>query len=205
MNNFDKNNYVIVKEAINKKVAEFVFKYFLNKKKVADYLFAKTQIYSTLWGCYDDTQIPNTYCAYGDMTMDTLLQICLPIIEKNIDRKILPTYSYARLYKKGDRLNRHKDRFSCEISTTLNLGGDKWAIFIEPNKNVSPVKITLESGDMLIYKGSLCDHWRNTFEGEVCGQVFLHYNNILTNGSEKNIYDGRAMLGLPKEFYGELK
>ena len=205
MNNFDKNNYVIVKEAIDKKVATFVFKYFLNKKKVADYLFAKTQIYSTLWGCYDDNQIPNTYCAYGDIAMDTLLQICLPIIEKNTDRKILPTYSYARLYKKGDKLNKHRDRFSCEISTTLNLGGDKWAIFIEPNKDKNPVEILLEPSDMLIYKGSLCDHWRNTFKGEVCGQVFLHYNNVSTNGSEKNIFDGRDMLGLPKEFYGEIR
>ena len=26
--------------------------------------------------------------------------------------------------KKGDVLHRHKDRYSCEISTTVNLGGD---------------------------------------------------------------------------------
>ena len=28
-------------------------------------------------------------------------------------------------------LKRHKDRPSCEISTTLNLGGDPWPIFID--------------------------------------------------------------------------
>jgi hypothetical protein len=38
--------------------------------------------------------------------------------------KLYPAYTYTRLYKKGDELKRHKDRFSCEISTTMNLGGD---------------------------------------------------------------------------------
>ena len=36
--------------------------------------------------------------------------------------------------KPGDVLHRHKDRFSCEISTTLNLGGDPWPIHLEPKK-----------------------------------------------------------------------
>ena len=49
----------------------------------------------------------------------------------NLD--LIPTYSYAIAYKRGDKLRRHKDRPSCEISTTLNLGGDKWPIFLEPS------------------------------------------------------------------------
>jgi hypothetical protein len=35
------------------------------------------------------------------------------------------------LIKKVMNLRRHKDRPSCEISTTLNLGGDPWPIFID--------------------------------------------------------------------------
>ena len=42
---------------------------------------------------------------------------------------------------------------------------------------------------------SVKDHWREKFEGEVCTQVFFHYNK---KGS-KNIYDGRARLGLPSD------
>ena len=61
-------------------------------------------------------------------------------------------------------------------------------------------KVNLEQGDMLIYKGNICEHWRNAFEGEICGQVFLHYNNKDTEGSEKNIYDNRPLLGLPKNY-----
>ena len=35
--------------------------------------------------------------------------------------------------KKVMILKRHKDRFSCEISTTMNLGGDDWPIYLEPS------------------------------------------------------------------------
>jgi hypothetical protein len=60
-------------------------------------------------------------------------------MEKQTGLKLIPTYSYARIYKKGDILHRHKDRFSCEISTTLNLGGDSWPIYIEPNPKMGKV------------------------------------------------------------------
>ena len=47
-------------------------------------------------------------------------------MEKETGLSLYPTYVYVRIYKKGDILHRHKDEFSCEISTTMNLGGDKW-------------------------------------------------------------------------------
>ena len=65
--------------------------------------------------------------------METLLQKVKPIMEKESGVKLTETYSYARIYKKGDELKRHKDRYSCEISTTMNLGGDDWPIFLEPS------------------------------------------------------------------------
>ena len=56
---------------------------------------------------------------------------------------------------------------------------------------------------MLVYKGNLCEHWREAFEGTDCGQVFLHYNNQATKGSSDNIFDGRPHLGLPSWFKGQ--
>ena len=55
---------------------------------------------------------------------------------------------------------------------------------------------------MLVYKGNLCEHWREAFKGTDCGQVFLHYNNQATKGSSDNIFDGRPHLGLPSWFKG---
>jgi hypothetical protein len=115
-------------------------------------------------------------------------------MEKVTKLKLVETYSYARIYKKGDVLERHKDRPSCEVSNTLNLGGDLWDIFLKSSNKEH--KIRLSPGDMLVYSGCELEHWREPFKGKDCAQVFLHYNNIKTMGI-KNKFDGRPDLGLP--------
>ena len=53
---------------------------------------------------------------------------------------------------------------------------------------------------MLVYRGVELEHWRKPFEGEVCVQVFLHYNDKdLTIGKK---YDNRPFIGLPSWFKG---
>jgi len=217
---FSKNNFLVIKNAIEPKVAEFVYNYFLMKRQVARTYFDTRFIspFTTEWGVWNDEQMPETYSHYADIAMETLLLSVQPKMEKQLKLKLIPTYAYARIYKKGDILRRHKDRFSCEISTTLNLGGDKWPIYIDPTgsdnvideyKNIHKpnapvgVKVDLNPGDMLVYKGSLCEHWRNAFEGTDCAQVFLHYNNKKTKGASDNIYDGRPHLGLSHWFKGK--
>ena len=120
-------------------------------------------------------------------------------MEKESGIKLTETYSYARIYKKGDELKRHKDRYSCEISTTMFLGGEDWSIFLEPSgeRDKKGIEITLERGDMLMYRGCDLEHWREPFEGENCGQVFLHYNDASNPKAKFNKFDGRPMIGLP--------
>jgi hypothetical protein len=144
--------------------------------------------------------------------METLLVKVLPVMASETGLELVPTYSYARLYKKGDELKRHKDRHSCEISTTIHLGGDPWPIFIDgtgadnvidEHKNIHKpnapegTKVFLEVGDMLVYSGYELEHWREPFEGNTCGQVFLHYNHVDGPFAEKNRFDNRPMLGVP--------
>jgi len=213
--NFKKDGFTVVEKAIDSNIANFVYNYFLMKRQVAKTMFDERYIspFTTEFGVWNDEQVLNTYSHYADIAMETLLLAVQPVMEKQIKLKLIPTYSYARIYKKGDILHRHKDRFSCEISTTLNLGGDAWPIFIEPDEtkgkhvdgkyfteNTVGVKVNLEPGDMLVYRGNILEHWRDVFEGENCGQVFLHYNDINTVGAQKNIYDNREFLGLPDYF-----
>jgi hypothetical protein len=202
--NFKKNKYIIVKKTISSDMADFIYKYFLLKRQVAKTLFESRYIspFTTEFGVWKDEQVPDTYSHYADIVMETLLVKVMPIMEKATKLKLNPNYSYARIYKKGDILHRHKDRFSCEISTTLNLGGDPWPIFLEPSgeSNKEGIKVNLEPGDMLIYKGNDLEHWRDAFEGENCAQVFLHYNDIKTKGADQNIFDKRIHLGLPGYF-----
>tara|TARA_E500000318_G_scaffold80219_1_gene75316 strand:- start:758 stop:1378 length:621 start_codon:yes stop_codon:yes gene_type:complete len=196
-----KRKYVIIRNIITKDVADFLFSYIKLREKALLKLKEKKLI-STLdasYGTMGDPQIKDNFSIYGDPAFDNLLLYCKDKIEKEINLKLIPNYSYARLYKKGAELVRHKDRFSCEITTTLNLGGDHWPIYIEPSgqENLEGVKVDLNPGDMVIYRGDLCEHWREVFDKEICGQVFLHYNNIETDPESKNIYDTRPYLGMP--------
>jgi hypothetical protein len=203
IDNFKKNNYVVVKKAISTELANFCYDYFLLKRQVAKTLFELNYIspFSNYFGTWGDSQVPKTYSHYSDIVMETLLLKLKPLMEKNTSLKLHETYSYARIYKNGDILHRHKDRPSCEISTTLNLGGDSWPIYLEPSgeNNKKGFKINLKPGDMLIYKGCLLEHWRDKFEGQNCGQVFLHYNNANNKELLSNKFDGRIHLGLPKD------
>ena len=201
-------NYKIIKNAISKELAGFIYDYFLIKRRVARKLFDDGYISPDTpdFGVWTDKQIPNTYSHYADIVMETLLEKIKPVMEENTGLKVLPTYTYARIYKKGDILKRHKDRPSCEISTTINLGGDSWPIYLEPSgeKGKEGIKVNLNPGDMLIYRGCELEHWREAFEGDNCGQVFLHYNEANSPEGQKNIYDGRPFIGLPQQYKKKL-
>jgi len=215
---FKKNKYTIIRKAIDKDLAAFVANYFSMKKQVLDTCRKARYIspYETLLGYYEgeNEQIPNTYSCYSDIAMETLLLKCQPVMEKTTGLKLYPAYTYARIYKKGDELKRHKDRFSCEISTTMNLGGDDWPIYLEPDStkggvkegigyvsdNTKGIEVNLKPGDMLVYSGCELEHWRKPFKGKECIQVFLHYNNRKTPGAKDNMFDKRPHLGLPSWF-----
>ena len=207
------NKYQVIKGALSYELANFVFNYFLLKRDAVKYMYEKNITYDNgMFGTWTDAQIPNTYSHYADHVMETLLVKVLPVMAKETGLELVPTYSYARLYKKGDILKRHKDRPSCEISTTIHLGGNPWPIFIdgtgannvinEEQNLIKPnapagTKVILDVGDMLVYSGCELEHWREPFEGDVCGQVFLHYNHVNGPFAEKNRFDKRPMLGIP--------
>ena len=203
---FKKNKYTVIRQAISKDLASFIANYFSMQKQVYDTCRAARYFspFETILGYYEgkNEQIPDTYSQYSNMAMETLLLKCQPDMEKATGLKLYPAYTYARIYKKGDELKRHKDRFSCEISTTMNLAGDDWPIYLEPSGETGKkgVKVDLKQGDMLVYSGCELEHWREKFKGKECIQVFLHYNNRKTRGSRDNMFDKRPHLGLPSWF-----
>ena len=203
---FKKNKYTVIRQAISKDLASFIANYFSMQKQVYDTCIQSRYFspFETILGYYEgkNEQIPDTYSQYSNMAMETLLLKCQPGMEKATGLKLYPAYTYARIYKKGDELKRHKDRFSCEISTTMNLAGDDWPIYLEPSGETGKkgIKVDLKQGDMLVYSGCELEHWREKFKGKECIQVFLHYNNRKTRGSRDNMFDKRPHLGLPSWF-----
>lgn len=201
---FEKDKYEVVRKAISREVASFCYAYLFNKRQVAQHLKDTNFIspYDKSWGSWDDPGIPDTYSHYADLLMETLMIRTRPKMMAVTKLNLIPTYSYVRLYKYGDILERHKDRPSCEISCTMFLGGEEWPIYLDStgghgNKGK---KVILKAGDMLVYSGCDMEHWREEFEGETCAQVFLHFNNKEGKLLQSNAFDGRPMLGLPEYF-----
>ena len=208
------NKYTVIRNAVSYDLANFCYNYFLLKRDAVNYMYQNNIIAQNgLHGTWTDQQVPGSYSIYADHVMETLLMKVLPVMKEKTGLNLVPTYSYARVYQHGAELKRHKDRPSCEISTTLNLGGDPWAIYLDPTgannvideyKNIHKpgapegVKIDLNPGDMLIYSGCELEHWRKPFKGQLCGQVFLHYNHADGPFAKTNLYDKRPMLGIPK-------
>ena len=212
---FKKNKYQVIRNAISKELADIAYTY-LQISAEADHWMLTNQVThekNPLIGNFKDEQVPGSYAKYADRLMEILLVQTIPVMKAKTNLDLIPTYSYTRLYRTGNILNRHKDRPSCEISTTLNLGGDPWPIFIDPTgennvideyqgviKPNAPkgVQVNLKPGDMLIYSGCELEHWREPFQGKLCGQVFLHYNHANGRFAKSNLYDKRPMLGIPK-------
>jgi len=210
---FKKKKYQVIKGALSKELANFIFNYMMLQRDAVDFMVKNNRVNSANpFIGKKDPQVPGCYSKYADWVMETLLMFMIPIMKAKTGMELVPTYSYTRLYEKGNILRRHKDRLSCEVSTTLHLGGDPWPIYMDPSgadfviderKNIikpgapKGVRIDLKVGDMLVYAGRDLEHWREPFQGTVCSQVFLHYNHAKGPFAKINLFDKRPMLGLP--------
>ena len=212
---FKTKKYQVIRNALDKKMANFIFNYMMLQRDAVDWMIKNNKVnpVNPFMGTRTDQQVPGCYTKYADWVMETLLMYMIPIMKAKTGLELIPTYTYTRLYEKGNILKRHKDRPSCEVSTTLHLGGDEWPIFLDPTgadnviderKNIHKpgapkgVRVDLKIGDMLIYSGCDLEHWREPFQGNICSQVFLHYNHANGPYAKTNLFDKRPILGIPK-------
>lgn len=160
---FDKHGYAVLTNALTKQECEQLTEHMFN-------LHAQGKLVK-------DEQCPLSDAIYGDPIFEQLLNNFAEPLGKQVGKRLLPTYTYSRIYRPGDVLKRHIDRPSCEISATLTLGYKSkriWPISFEDNTGVE-VSADLDVGDLAVYKGTELDHWRLPFKGEWHVQVFLHY------------------------------
>jgi len=196
MNSFKEKGYHLEKNIISNDLCSFLYDYVKLKYKVFN-TFSKYK-YDTLevndsGGKRGDNMFVDTYCSYGDLAMDSLLSTIKNKVEDLTKLKLSESYSYLRIYKKGDILYRHRDRKECAVSLTLNLGGD-WPFYFVDKNNIK-VKANIEAGNALLYDGVNLVHWREKLTKKECVQVFLHY---VKKGATK--FDKRLHLGLPDIF-----
>jgi len=184
---FIENGYQIVRNFIDKDFCLFIQDYFYLRIKAGH-------------ADINDKQASFAYSFYSDPLIETILEGSCEALSEISGFKLLPTYTYTRLYGTGDELVKHRDRESCEISATLSLGipdGEEVnPIYFSRNEDGSDAKkIILNPGDLCLYRGCELYHWRPPFTQKWYLQAFLHY--VDSNGPYKdNIYDNRPYLGV---------
>jgi hypothetical protein len=211
---FEKNGWIKIESFIDINVCNILYYYVTLEAERLNYLENNDiEKDEQFYGTFSDEQALGDFSKYGDLIFDTLLISGLEKISTLIEKNLIPTYSYHRLYTTGTELKKHKDRASCEISTTLCLGYNasnidakkypdwSWPMFVK-TKEGDELPIHMKPGDMIVYRGCEVEHWREPFEGLNHAQVFLHYNE--KNGQNNNLYDNRPMLGLPSSFKNNL-
>ena len=185
---FEKNGYVYLNDTIKKEDCEHLTKYMFDLHKQG--LLEK------------DEQCPLSDSVYGDEVLDKIAQELSGPLSKQLGIELLPTYTYARIYRKGEVLARHKDRPSCEISGTMTLGFDEasaiWPIFFaEDDDDHVGNMLHINVGDLVMYRGCDKPHWRPKYKGNWQVQVFFHF--VDANGPHKDWkFDRRPKMGIKK-------
>ena len=145
-----------------------------------------------------DPQAENSHSIYNYKQALELLCNSTNRVTEIVEEPVLPTYTYARVYKQGSVLTKHTDRPSCEVSLTLHLNGDSpWPIWIK-NKEGKNVCVELQPGDALLYLGCIAPHWRDEFFGTWYAQMFMHYVRSNSPASEY-YFDKRKEVDLMDE------
>ena len=214
---FKEHGWVKIENYIDKNMANLLYHHVqLETKRLAWFEEQNLEVDDSIHGTFTDSQAPGDFSKYGDPIFDSLLSIGTEKMCELTNTDLIPTYSYHRLYTKGTELKRHKDRPSCEISTTLCLGYDNsnvdpkvypdwdWPMYIGPKDGAEGTNghpVHMKPGDMIIYRGDVVEHWREPLWGNNHAQVFLHYNE--KDGQYHIPFDGRPMLGMPATFRDE--
>jgi hypothetical protein len=123
----------------------------------------------------EDKWTKNSTGYYAPIFLESLLLHLQPLIEKQVSKKLYPTYSYGRIYHQNSSLNKHVDRESGEYGVTCCIQKDiDWPIHFETESG-KIISQELNVGDICVYKGIDYPHWRNEYHGKKQIQVFLMY------------------------------
>jgi hypothetical protein len=147
-----------------------------------------------------DHQCPSALALGHDPALDAVLEWMRPKISRLVGLALVPTYSYTRVYAKGDVLAPHTDRPACEISASIAVaipeGAAPSALCLRP-PDAAEARVVMREGDGCLYVGTEIAHWREPFDADGYIQLFLHF--IAAGGSHfpRHAFDRRPRLGAP--------
>ena len=100
-------DYKIIRGAVSTELCEFLALEYEMMEEVCKVLYAGADL--------SDLE-ENTFARYAPLMFEALMVKLNPLVAKEWGSKLVPVYSYARIYYKGSQLKKHFDRPSSEVS-----------------------------------------------------------------------------------------
>lgn len=167
---YDANNYAVIRQVANPQLLKNLPDLYTEGHEEYDY---RTESGPTMYS--DERQVSGTYSRTNYPPYKSLHRELKPVLENVLERRLIPTYYFDRVYYAGTELVPHKDWEGCEVSVTLQIETTlekPWDFYVEG----TPLK--LNNGDAVIYNGMDAEHWREPMPGgklDYHHQIFLHY------------------------------
>ena len=131
------------------------------------------------------------FVTYGDIAIDSLLETYFPKIQEVWDKKLCPSFTYART-----GLDMHRDRIGSDVTCSVKLSGPPFPFVIngEEGSAERPQHYIISQGDALVWNGNKYTHGHS----DEISEEGLHLLLICTE-YEDHMYDKRKHLGLLPE------
>lgn len=158
----------------------------------------------------EESQVPGSLARYSYPPYKEIHSQIRLILEDILGEQLYNTYYYDRIYRKDQRLVRHKDRDACEISVSVQISSNTtqpWGFCLETLQGEERY-INLKDGWGLLYMGCDVEHWREPLQSKYGKlhrilrkiirktddtfhhQVFFHY--VRANGSRVHFANDAA-------------
>ena len=174
---FEEENYLVVRELLDPYLVKFLASYYQRVRQ------GEAGEFNIDWTSMNGK---------GDACADVVLYSLREKIMALTGLDLLPTYSFVRIYKKGDSVGKHKDGPANQVSCTMCVARDDvdWPLGI--SDDTTEGSVVMEPGDGVIYRGFKLSHWRDKFTGDNQVQVIVGF--VVNEGQ----FDGHKFYGRPE-------
>jgi hypothetical protein len=141
---FEKHGYLVIPNVLTPEACQLIY---IQCKMIEEIKCYEKNV-KTSELLLGDPQVEKSFSYYAPLCCESLCMYLKPVIEKHINKELLPTYTYMRIYYKGADLKKHTDREECEISASvcINMKSEKPWDFCLTDKTGKNVSVSLRVG-----------------------------------------------------------
>ena len=178
---FDEYNPTIVENVLNKNALVICQKYYSTNIVNGAYVLGDKQ--------------SKRFKSHNEPMSRLLHYEVLPLIEKIVGKKLIPTYTYLSAYVKDSDLPAHTDRADCEYTVSFLINKperSKWPIYLHKVKqsvkhkgrsDFTPpkeecIEVDCNAGGLMIFQGTDHIHFREGLSDDFYHIVLLHYKSL---------------------------